>query len=111
MTSGNKARQPDPHSRPLEHELDVPSGAVLRGAASLRQLRDHVQALVKELDHLRDRNRKLAHRITQLESEYHRSSKLTNLSFDEDKEQLLEQVHGFIKTIDSYLINEQDQTE
>ncbi len=108
MSAERKGQPQEPGSRQLEHEFDIPSSIVLRGSASLRQLRDRVQAVVKELDRLRERNRKLAKQIADLESAPSGTSKRANLTFEEDREQLLNKVNSFIKTIDNYLsINEE----
>ncbi len=107
MPANIQGQSKAPVSTELEHELDIPSSMVLRGSASLKQLRDRVQAVVKELNDLREQNRKLAKKILALESPGSQNSKTTNLTFDEDKEQLLKKVNSFIETIDSHLnINE-----
>lgn len=111
MPPEKKGQFPEPGSRQLEHEFDIPSSIVLRGSVSLRQLRDRVQAVVKELDRLRDRNRKLAKQISDLESAPSQTSKTANLTFEEDREQLLKKVNSFIKTIDNYLSINEERTD
>ena len=111
MAIGKQAQEQNPSSHPLEHEFDSPSAAILRGAESLRQLRNHVQDIVRELDRLREANRKLADRITELEATPNLSSKFARLTFDEDKEQLLNRINSFIKVIDAYLVSEENIPE
>ncbi|MCY4204173.1 MAG: hypothetical protein OXE92_00420 [Bacteroidetes bacterium] len=94
---------------PLEHELSIPSATVLRGATSLRQLRDRVQALVNELDRLRKINQEFAERITELESPGKKNPNSVTLTFDNDKEKLLARINSFIKAIDDYLILEENK--
>jgi len=97
-------------TRPIEHGLHVPSATVLRGAASLRQLRDRVQALVKELERLRKINRESAERIAELESPKEKDSETVEITFESDKEQLRTRVNAFIKAIDDYLTIEEEST-
>lgn len=98
------------HAQESGHEFGMPSTAVLRGSASLRQLRDRVQAIVKELDRLQEENKKLSNRIAELESARIPQSDRTHLTFNKDKEALLSQINTFIKTIDNYLAFEQEAT-
>ncbi len=102
--------QSDSHL-PTESELAVPAVAVLRGPALLRQLRDHVQVLVKELDRLQVKNQKLTERIAELESSGMQNLASTNLTFEENREQLLTRINSFIEAIDSYLATEQEETD
>ena len=109
MIAEKKTQGREASSRPLEHELDVTSASVLRGAASLRLLRDRVQALVKELDRLREKNQELANRIAELQSPQKENPKTTTLTFEKDREKLLAQINAFIKAIDDYLAMEGEQ--
>ncbi len=111
MSAERKGQPQELGSHQLEHEFDIPSSIVLRGSASLRQLRDRVQAVVKELDRLRERNQKLAKQIANLESAPTRTSKTANLTFEEDREQLLKKVNSFIKTIDNYLSIDEERVD
>ena len=111
MAAERQEREENPGSYPLEHEFDSPSAVILRGAESLRQLRNHVQDIVQELDRLRETNRQLADRITELEAAPNLSSKFTRLTFDEDKEELLNRINAFIKVIDAYLVSEEESPE
>ncbi len=111
MPAERKGQPQEAGSRQLEHEFDIPSSIVLRGSVSLRQLRDRVQAVVKELDHLREKNRKLAKQISDLESAPSQSSKTASLTFEENREQLLKKVNSFIKTIDHYLSINEERTD
>ena len=111
MITENKARGQESASRPLEHELDIASATVLRGSASLRQLRDRVQALVRELDRLRGENQELMKKIAELQTSRKKNSRTTTLTFEKDREQLLAQINTFIKAIDSYLTTEDEKPE
>lgn len=111
MPTERKGHPQEPGSHQLEPEFDIPSSIVLRGSVSLRQLRDRVQAVVKELNHLRERNQQLAQQISDLESAPSQSSKTTHLTIEENKEQLLEKVNSFIKTIDHYLSINEERTD
>ncbi len=111
MITENKARGQESASRPLEHELDIASATVLRGSASLRQLRDRVQALVRELDRLRGENQELMEKIAELQTSRKKNSRTTTLTFEKDREQLLAQINTFIKAIDSYLTTEDEKPE
>ncbi len=96
---------------PQDSDLVVPSVAELRGPELLRQLRDRVQQLVRELDRLQVKNHKLTLRIAELESSEVQNSTSTNLSFEEDRGQLLVRINSFIKAIDGYLATEQEDTD
>ncbi len=111
MSAQQRGPAPKPGSRQLEHEFDSPSSIVLRGSASLRQLRDRVQAVVLELGRLREENQKLAKQVAELKSGPRRSSGKTNVTFEENREQLLNRVNSFIKTIDHYLNTDEDETD
>ncbi len=95
----------------IEHEIGASYSTVTRGIASLRRLRDHVHSLVTELDRLRDENKSLVHRINELESAQHLKSSGSSVKFDENREQLLARVDTFIKTIDEYLLLEENQID
>jgi len=109
MSSEKQNQQTD--ANPIEHEIGASSSTATRGTSSLRQLRDRVHILVKELDRLRNENKSLIHRISELESAQNFKSSGLSIKFTEDKDQLLARVNAFIKTIDDYLLLEENQID
>lgn len=89
-------------------EIGMPPLVALRGAESLRLLRDRVQKTAQELGRLRKENRNLANRIAELESGPSIDPSATLLSFEEDPARLRERVSGFIEAIDTYLARDDE---
>lgn len=103
MPTNQQGEAQNPVSRQVQHEIDIPSAIVLRGSASLRQLRDRVQAVVKELERLREKNQKLTRQIAKLKAGPDSDPNTSTVIFEGDREQILNNVNMFIKTIDNYL--------
>ena len=84
--------------------FDVQPTIALRGAKSLRRLRDRVEAAAREIKRLRQQNRKLAEQIAELEAASNMEPTNTVLTFDENEQEFLDRINKFIKTIDNYLL-------
>ncbi|MCY4171046.1 MAG: hypothetical protein OXE59_00290 [Bacteroidetes bacterium] len=109
MSAEHKIEELVTDGNPFEHEIGASSSTVVRGTTLLRRLRDRIQVLVKELDRLRDENKALINRINELESAQKVRLSGSSVKFEENKEQLLVRINAFIKTIDDYLLLEEDQ--
>lgn len=83
----------------------------LRGAKSLRRLRDRVEAAVKEIKRLRQQNRKLAEQIAELEAASNIKPTKAVLTFDENERELLDRINKFIRTIDNYLVFDKEDED
>lgn len=106
MTEKDLSQAQKPDHPPVDQGFDMQPAIALRGAKSLRQLRDRVEAAVREIKHLRQQNRKLAERIAELEAASDMKPTTAVLTFDEDEQELLDRINKFIKTIDNYLVFE-----
>ena len=91
-----------PSSDPVG-QIGMPSLVALRGAESLRQLRDRIRKAVDELGRLREENRKLAERIVELERGPVGDPDETLLKIGEAPDQLRERLDAYIGAIDAYL--------
>ncbi|MXZ05589.1 MAG: hypothetical protein F4Y90_08945 [Rhodothermaceae bacterium] len=87
--------------------FDMQPTIALRGAKSLRRLRDRVEAAAREIKRLRQQNRKLAEQIAELEAASNMEPTKTVLTFDESEQEFLDRINKFIKTIDNYLLFDQ----
>ena len=96
------AQKPD--LSPGGQGFDVQPTIALRGAKSLRRLRDRVEAAAREIKRLRQQNRKLAEQIAELEAASNMEPTNTVLTFDENEQEFLDRINKFIKTIDNYLL-------
>ncbi len=85
------------------NEIGMPPLVALRGAESLRLLRDRVQKTAQELNRLHKENQKLAQRVAELERGPAIDPNTTILSFEENPDRLRERINGFIQAIDTYL--------
>ncbi len=101
------AQKPD--LPPVDQGFDMQPAIALRGAKSLRRLRDRVEAAVKEIKRLRQQNRKLAEQIAELEAASNIKPTKAVLTFDENEQELLDRINKFIKTIDNYLVFDQEE--
>lgn len=82
-----------------------PDADDLQGVKSLERLRSRVEEAARELNRLREENRRLAQRIEALEGR----PAGRPLGFEEDPEALARKIKGFIRTIDRYLETEADE--
>jgi regulator of replication initiation timing len=94
---------------PISQGFDMQPAIALRGAKSLRRLRDRVEAAVQEIKHLRQQNQKLAEQIAELESASNIKPTKAVLTFDENEQELLDRINKFIKTIDNYLVFDEEE--
>ena len=85
------------------NQIGMPPLVALRGAESLRQLRDRVRKAVEELGRLREENRKLAERITVLERGPVAEDGESLVKVPETPEHLRQRLDAFITAIDVYL--------
>lgn len=90
------------HSAPVS-QIDMPSLVALRGAKSLRRLRDRITKAVDELGRLREENRKLAERIEELERGPIGDADETLVKIGETPSHLRQRLDAFIGAIDAYL--------
>ncbi|MXX59170.1 MAG: hypothetical protein F4246_12640 [Rhodothermaceae bacterium] len=97
----------NPDLPPVGQGFDMQPTIALRGAKSLRRLRDRVEAAAREIKRLRLQNRKLAEQIAELEAASNIEPTNTVLTFDENEQEFLDRINKFIKTIDNYLLFDQ----
>lgn len=107
MTAENLPRAQKPDRLPVDQGFDVQPAIALRGARSLRRLRDRVEAAAREIKRLRQQNRILAEQIAELESASDIEPTKTVLTFDENEQEFLDRINKFIRTIDNYLLFDQ----
>ncbi len=103
------AQKPD--LPPSGQGFDMQPAIALRGAKSLRRLRDRVEAAVKEIKRLRQQNRKLAEQIAELEAASNIKPTKAVLTFDENERELLDRINKFIRTIDNYLVFDKEDED
>ena len=104
MTVENLPPAQKPALPPADRGFDMQPAIALRGAKSLRRLRDRVEAAAREIRRLRQQNRKLAEQIAELEAASNMEPTNTVLTFDENEQEFLDRINKFIKTIDNYLL-------
>ncbi len=101
------ARHASEQPPPASNHGEKPKGSVhLKSPQSLERLRERVKQAAHELERLRKENAALAERIEQLETHPDIDLDGTVFTFDADSDVLREKVEGFIKTIDAYLVRE-----
>jgi len=84
-------------------QIGMPSLVALRGAESLRRLRDRITKAVDELGRLREENRKLEERILELERGPVWDVDETLVKISDTPEHLRKRMDTFIAAIDTYL--------
>lgn len=85
------------------NQIGMPPLVALRGAESLRKLRDRVRKAVDELGRLREENRKLAERIVELERGPVGDDNETLVKLSETPDNLRNRLDAFISAIDAHL--------
>ena len=85
------------------NQIGMPSLVALRGAESLRRLRDLITKSVDELGRLREENRKLEERILELERGPVGDEDETLVKISDTPEHLRNRLDTFIAAIDAYL--------
>ena len=83
--------------------IRTPHLVALRGAESLRQLRDRIKKAIEELNRLRTENQKLADRIAELERGPVFDENNTIITFNTPPHLLRKRIDSFIDAIDAYL--------
>lgn len=78
----------------------------LNPSNSLARLRDKVEEAAHELIRLRDENSRLSRRLQNLESKYSVQPGETQITLDETTDSFQHRVKSFIRSIDKYLDND-----